>query len=582
MFEEGSTLPGFETFGLSMPLLHAITDLGYETPTSIQAQTIPQILAGQDVLGQAQTGTGKTAAFALPFLNYLNIDQQSPQILVLTPTRELAIQVSEAFQDFAKYMHNVSVLPVYGGADIRGQLRALKKGVHIVVGTPGRVMDHIRRDSLNLKTITTIVLDEADEMLQMGFQEDVEWILSRAPEKRQMALFSATIPKAIRQIARKFMTVPLEITVKTKTTTAPTIQQQYWMISGMHKLDALSRILEAQEYDGVLVFVRTRAGAMELAERLEDRGFNTAPLNGDIPQHLREQTVERLKAGRINIIVATDVAARGLDVERISHVINYDMPHDAEAYTHRIGRTGRAGRAGKAILFVSSRERHMLKQIENSTHQKIERMEIPSAANINDQRINNFKQKIADRVKSGDLNLYRSIVKDLAENLNLDPLDIAAAAAFLAQGDTPLLLSEKPVRTKDFARDNRSSGKMKGKRKTGRAADTDFRRVQYRVEVGNADGVKAGNLLGAIANEAGLEGKYIGKISIDEHFSTVDLPEGMPEDVLQELKRVRVAGKQLQITLSTTPVRRSNGKNGKKNGFKGSRKKSPKGRLVRA
>ena len=571
MINDSTTLPEFEVFGLNSALLRAVNNLGYEKPTSIQEQVIFPLLAGQDVMGQAQTGTGKTAAFALPFLNDLDVKSGKLQVIVLTPTRELCIQVSEHIGLFAKFMDGVKILPVYGGADMRSQLRALNGGVHIVVGTPGRVMDHMRRGTLKLDTLTTIVLDEADEMLNMGFQEDVEWILEQAPENRRMSIFSATIPPAIRRIAKKFMHDPLEITVNTKTTTAATIHQRYWIVSGLHKLDALARILEAEDYDGVIVFVRTRAETVELAQKLEERGFNAAPLNGDIPQHMREQTVDRLKAKRIDILVATDVAARGLDVERISHVINYDAPHDAEAYIHRVGRTGRAGRNGEAILFLSSKDRGMLHVIERATRQKIDELEMPKTSHINEQRIVSFKQKITDKIANGKLDLFRKIVQELTIDSDLDPLDIAAAAACMSQGDKPLLLLERdiPVRNvrnvgKDFQIKSNSkdysSGKKTRKGKPGEDRFTDIKMIKYRVEVGLTHGLKAGNLLGAIANEAGLDGKHVGRIMISDDFSTVDLPVGMPSDILQELKKVRVVGQQLRISLDSNQYKSRDGK----------------------
>ena len=600
MTDDCITLPDFESFGLDSSLLNAIKDLGYVSPTSIQEQVISPMLERRDLLGQAQTGTGKTAAFALPLLNHLDIKNRKLQVLILTPTRELAIQVCDHIGKFAKYMYGVNILPVYGGASMGEQLRALKKGVHIVVGTPGRVMDHMRRGTLKLDTLSSIVLDEADEMLNMGFQEDVDWILERAPEKRHMSLFSATIPPAIRRIAKRFMDEPREITIGTKTTTASTIHQRYWMIRGLNKLDGLSRILEAEEHDGVIVFTRTKAATVDLAQKLEDRGFSVAPLNGDIPQHMREQTVDRLKAGRIDILVATDVAARGLDVDRISHVINYDAPHDVEAYIHRVGRTGRAGRNGEAIIFVSSRERGLLRTIEKSTRQRISELELPKPKQINDQRISTFKAKIADKIKNGKLDLFKKIAQEMQIESDFDPIDIAAAAACMFQGSQPLLLPEKDIpirsdyRDSSFKRNPREgsgrrrvregSGRGKGreisyssstneiqfkdkpkspnsekryaKRDSSKERNVDYKVASYRVEVGLTHGLKAGNLVGAIANEAGLDGKYIGRIDIQDEYSTVDLPDGMPSETMYELKRVRVAGQQLRITLNSGKHRR--------------------------
>ncbi|MDP8239382.1 MAG: DEAD/DEAH box helicase [Candidatus Hatepunaea meridiana] len=564
MQHDSTTLPGFESFGLDPALLRAIKFLNYEKPTSIQEQAIAPQLAGQDVLGQAQTGTGKTAAFALPLLNNLDVKNCKVQVLVLTPTRELAIQVTEHFEQFAKFMSGVKILSVYGGADIRRQLSALKRGVHIVVGTPGRVMDHIRRDSLKLNTLTNIVLDEADEMLRMGFQEDVEWILERAPEERQMSLYSATIPPSIRRIAKRFMHNPCEVTIHTKTTTVDTLNQRYWLVSGLHRLDALSRILEVEDYDGVIVFVRTRADTVKLAEDLENRGFNAAPLSGDMPQNQREKTVDRLKAKRIDILVATDVAARGLDVERISHVINYDVPHDAEAYIHRVGRTGRAGRSGEAILFLSKRDQGMLRSIEKATRQKIEELDLPKTKQINDQRIASFKRKITDTIEGGKLDLFKKIVLELNVDSDLDPFDIAAAAASMSQGEQPLLLTEKvrPAKSKheNRTKENYASGNRRGKHEYAKERFSDSDMEKYRVEVGLVHGVKAGNLLGAITNEAGIDGRDVGRINIRDEFSTIDLPLGMPPDILQELKKVWVSGQQLCITLNSNSSKRRNGK----------------------
>ncbi|HEY9050292.1 MAG TPA: DEAD/DEAH box helicase, partial [Gammaproteobacteria bacterium] len=382
-----STTPvTFDQLGLSDSILQSLNNIGYENPSAIQAQTIPLLLAGRDVLGQAQTGTGKTAAFALPLLSNIDITQKDPQILVLAPTRELAIQVAEAFQKYAAHIKGFHVLPIYGGQEYRGQIRSLERGVHVVVGTPGRVMDHMRRGTLKLKSLTCLVLDEADEMLRMGFIDDVEWILEQTPPKRQIALFSATMPDAVRRIANQHLNEPEHVTIKLKTTTADTIRQRYWPVSGLHKLDALTRILEAEEFDAMIIFVRTKIATTELAEKLEARGYAAAALNGDIQQNQRERTIEHLKNGKLDILIATDVAARGLDVERISHVVNYDIPNDTESYVHRIGRTGRAGRKGDAILFVAPREKRLLHAIEKATRQKIEMMELPSTEDINDQR----------------------------------------------------------------------------------------------------------------------------------------------------------------------------------------------------
>ncbi|MBZ0255986.1 DEAD/DEAH box helicase, partial [bacterium] len=435
----------FEDLNLSDPVLKALKDIGYEIPTPIQAETIPYVLEGRDVLGQAQTGTGKTAAFALPLLSRIDLKVKDPQVLVLTPTRELAIQVAEAFHRYAAKMKNFHILPVYGGQDYSIQLRQLKRGVHVVVGTPGRVMDHMRRETLKLDSLQCLVLDEADEMLRMGFIDDVEWVLEQTPKERQIALFSATMPRTIQRIVKQHLHNPQEVTIKVKTRTADTINQRYWMVSGLHKLDALTRILEGEAFDGMIVFVRTKTSTEELAEKLEARGYAAAPLNGDIPQKRRERTIDQLKSGKIDILVATDVAARGLDVDRISHVINYDIPYDGEAYIHRIGRTGRAGRTGEAILFVSPRERRMLYSIEQATKKRIDMMNLPSTEIINNKRIAQFKDRITETLAVNNLGLFYQLVEEYRQEHNIPAIEIAAALAKITQGDKPLLLENKPT-----------------------------------------------------------------------------------------------------------------------------------------
>jgi ATP-dependent RNA helicase DeaD len=547
----------FEQLELSKEVLSASLELGYETPTPIQAETIPFMLAGRDVLGQAQTGTGKTAAFAMPILSTLDIKQKNPQVLVLAPTRELAIQVSEAFQTYARNIKGFNVLPIYGGQDFRGQLRSLSRGVHVVVGTPGRVMDHMRRKTLVLDELKTLVLDEADEMLRMGFIDDVEWILEQTPKTRQIALFSATLPVAIRKIAAKYLNNPESITVKFKTSTAETIRQRFWPVSGMHKLDALTRILEAEPFDRMIVFVRTRIAASELADKLSARGYRATALSGDVEQKRRERIIDQLKKSEIEILVATDVAARGLDVEGISHVINYDIPHDTEAYVHRIGRTGRAGRTGDAILFVAPRERRMLSAIERATGKTIERMQLPSYEMVNTQRIDRFKQKITDTLSNQDNSLYAQIVDQYSQEHNVPNRDIAAALGRLSQGDKPLLLEESkqsPSRSgdddrsyeprKDRKRQDKSSGTAPIKRRDKQEEGTE----NYRIEVGSKHEVTPRNIVGAIANEADIDARYIGRIEIMEDYSTIDLPEGMPSDTFKKLKKVWVQGQQLNIT----------------------------------
>ena len=441
---EPSSVSAFAALNLNAAVLQALADVGYEVPTPIQAATIPPLLSGADLLGQAQTGTGKTAAFALPVLSKIDLGRAQPQALVLVPTRELAIQVAEAFQSYAAHLRGFHVLPIYGGQSYTPQIKGLKRGAHVIVGTPGRVMDHMKRGTLDLTGLSFLVLDEADEMLQMGFVDDIEWILEQTPATRQVALFSATLPAQIRRIAQKHLRTPVEITIKSKTTTSANIRQRYWLVSGMHKLDALTRILEVETFDGMLIFVRTKLETVELAERLQARGFDAAPLNGDIPQQQRERTVNALKAGQVDIVVATDVAARGLDVERVSHVVNYDVPYDSESYVHRIGRTGRAGRKGEAILFIAPRERNMLRIIERATRQPIEQMRLPSIADVNEQRVSRFKQRITEAVAAGEGAAYRELIELLESEQNIPAIEIAAALASLAQGGAPLLLPEKP------------------------------------------------------------------------------------------------------------------------------------------
>jgi ATP-dependent RNA helicase DeaD len=546
MSKSKSETPSFRELNLAEPLLKALDEIGYETPSPIQAQAVPYLLKGLDLLGHAPTGTGKTAAFALPLLSRLDMKSQHVQIITLTPTRELAIQVAEAFQRYAKHIKGFHVLPIYGGQEYSGQIRQLRRGVQVVVGTPGRVMDHMRKGTLKLGNLQAVVLDEADEMLRMGFIDEVSWILEQTPEKRQMALFSATMPKEVERIARKHLHNPQEISIKAKTATAETIRQRYWQVSGFHKLDALTRILEVEQFDAILMFVRTKTATSELAEKLEARGYRAAAMNGDMAQAHREQTVERLKRGTLDILVATDVAARGLDVDRISHVVNYDIPYDTEAYIHRIGRTGRAGRKGEAILFVAPRERRMLSAIERATRQKIERLELPTTETVNNKRIADFKQKITDTLALGELAFMQNLVEQYRNEHDVPALDIAAALAKLSIGDKPLLLA--PDKERKARRFEEKAAPRKGRRdKSLPEVDSDKRR--YRIEVGHEHGVKPGNIVGAIANEAGLDGEHIGHIEIDQDFSLVDLPAGMPRDIFMDLKKVRVCGRPMKITM---------------------------------
>ncbi|GAB6197203.1 DEAD/DEAH box helicase [Lysobacter xanthus] len=645
--EPASTPISFTDLALGAPLLRALADVGYETPSPIQAATIPPLLAGRDVIGQAQTGTGKTAAFALPVLAQIDPAQRKPQALVLAPTRELAIQVAEAFQKYATYLPNFQVLPIYGGQGYAPQLTALKRGVHVIVGTPGRVIDHMKRGTLDLSELRCLVLDEADEMLRMGFIDDVQAVLDATPPTRQVALFSATMPPPIRRIAQTHLKDPVEIAIKSTTTTAANIRQRFVSVSGHHKLDAITRVLEAETFDAMIVFARTKIATEELAEKLSARGIAAAALNGDIQQQQREKIVQQLKDGRIDVLVATDVAARGLDVDRISHVLNYDIPYDTESYVHRIGRTGRAGRTGEAILFVTPRERGMLRAIERATRQPIEPMEAPTIEAVNERRVDRFLARISEALETPDLGMYRELVERYERDHDVPAVEIAAALAHLLQGESPLLMptghdplrqpprpdarfdrerndrGPRPDRPARFERDARgpdraprterpqhSPGDRYERDRPAQAArppmdaprpsyprpereapaeraprsgsefesrgprferdarppsdaprgyDDAPRRERapsrgpdpgmetFRIEVGHTHGVKPGNIVGAIANEADLESKFIGRIDIRDHFTLIDLPSGMPRETMEHLKRVRVAGQQLKI-----------------------------------
>ena len=544
----------FDQLALSKPVLKVLDDIGYETPSPIQAQTIPLMLEARDLVGQAHTGTGKTAAFALPILSRLDLKQKDPQVLVLAPTRELAIQVAEAFQKYATYIKGFHVLPIYGGQDYRTQIRALQRGVHVAVGTPGRVMDHIRRGNLKLAQLSTLILDEADEMLRMGFIDDVEWILEQIPSQRQIALFSATMPQPIRRIANRYLKHPVEITIKLKTVTADTIRQRFWPVAGARKLDALTRILESEAFEAMIIFVRTKTATVELSEKLEARGYASAPINGDIAQNQRERTIQQLKNGKLDILVATDVAARGLDVDRVSHVINYDIPYDTEAYIHRIGRTGRAGRQGDAILFVAPREKRLLQTFERATKSSIEMMKPPSTEMINDRRIARFKQRITDTLATGKTTVFADLIDQYHHDHKVPVLDIASALAQLLQGDTPLLFQAGPApdaearwNRDDAPRAKKSSAKTQ--ERTARKESPPEKGMQrYRIEVGHSHKVKPGNIVGAIANEAGIDSEYIGRIDIHDDYSLVDLPEDMPKALFKSLKYVWVSGQQLQIS----------------------------------
>jgi ATP-dependent RNA helicase DeaD len=583
MSDTNAPVSSFRDLNLPATLLSVLDEVGYETPSPIQAQTIPLLLEGLDVLGHAPTGTGKTAAFALPLLSRIDIKRAQVQLMVLTPTRELAIQVAEALQRYASHIKGFHVLPVYGGQDYTRQIQQLKRGVHAVVGTPGRVMDHMRKGTLKLGNLQAMVLDEADEMLRMGFIDDVEWILDQTPKQRQMALFSATMPKEIRRIAQRHLHDPREIAIKTRTATADTIRQRYWLVSGLHKLDALTRILEVEPFDAILMFVRTRTATTELAERLEARGYAAAAMNGDMPQKNREQMVERLKRGSLDILVATDVAARGLDVERISHVVNYDIPYDTEAYIHRIGRTGRAGRKGDAILFVAPRERRMLAAIEKATRQKIEPLKLPSTEMVNNKRIADFKQSISDTLAAGELDFMQNLVEQYQQEHDVPALEIAAALAKLSIGERQLLLQpdkKKSARPHDKTKaESKSRRERSEPRQRKERGDKHPRKPpaklpkgmeRFRIEVGHEHEVKPANIVGAIANEAGLDARNIGHIDIHTDYSLVDLPRGMPKEVFQDLSKARICGHLMKLSSQEQP-----GKKKKDGGHKPKKRKKP-------
>jgi ATP-dependent RNA helicase DeaD len=556
----------FRDLNLSAALLLAIEAAGYTTATPIQARAIPLLLEGRDVLGQAQTGTGKTAAFAVPLLQRIDLEQKVPQVLVLTPTRELAIQVAEAFERYALGLPGLRVVPIYGGQDYQVQFRQLDRGVHVVVGTPGRVIDHIKRGSLSLAGLRGLVLDEADEMLKMGFAEDVEFVLEQAPAERQIALFSATMPQSIRRIAQRHLRNPAEITVGQRVATADTVRQRFVVVPSHQKQAVLARVLEAEPIDGVLVFVKTKSTTEPLAEYLASQGHRTAALSSDVPQKQRERIVENLRSGKVDVIIATDVAARGLDVQRISHVVNYDLPFDSESYVHRIGRTGRAGRDGQAILFLHPRDRHLLRRIEQATRQKLEPMDIPSKRVINQRRVTRFHDRITAALVRPELETFASLIEQYRlENTDVPLEQIAAALAALAAGDTPLLVTED-MKPTSFAepREGRSDSRSSASERTfgaNRRPGPDSRGPRdsrprrgtepmetFRIEVGHTHQVKPGNIVGAIANETGLESSFIGRIEIFHDYSTVDLLAGMPNTMFHSLKQVSVLGQRLNIS----------------------------------
>jgi len=561
--EQGRPAPGFAFFGLGEELLEGLDALGFREPSPIQKAAIPELLLGRDLVGQAQTGTGKTAAFGLPLLERLDLTQRTPQVLVLTPTRELALQVAEAITSYAARLRGVKVLAIYGGADFRDQIHQLRRGVHIVVGTPGRVMDHMRQSTLDLSGLRSLVLDEADEMLRMGFIDDVEWVLEQLPSERQVVLFSATMPSEIRRISQKYLREPAEITIRTKAADGRRIRQRYLMVNAPQKLEALERVLEAERSEGTIIFARTKAITLTVAESLEQHGYEVAVLNGDVPQNLRERTIERLRDGRVDVLVATDVAARGLDVERISLVINYDIPFDGEAYVHRIGRTGRAGRSGDAILFLTPRERRFLGGLERATGQPIEAMEVPSNATINQHRLDLLRQRLTERIEtpSGSEDervLMAEILQRVAREQSCSGEDLALAALQLSLKGKPLLLegqenwaTPRSSRDRERPRDGeRGRPGDRGPRGASEPPDAPpaAHMERFRIEVGWRDRVKPGNIVGAIANEAGLNGRSIGRIRIFDSHSTVDLPRGMPDDVFNGLRSLRVMNRELRIS----------------------------------
>lgn len=549
--------PGTETTFADLQIhpevLRAVTDVGYETPSAIQAATIPAMLAGSDVVGLAQTGTGKTAAFAIPILSKIDPNSRATQALVLAPTRELALQVAEAFGRYGAHLP-VNVLPVYGGSSYGPQMAGLKRGAQVVVGTPGRVIDHLEKGSLDLSHLDYMVLDEADEMLQMGFAEDVERILSDTPEYKQVALFSATMPPGIKKITKKYLHDPVEVTVKSKTQTAENITQRYIQVSYPRKMDALTRLLETEQGDGMIVFVRTKQATEEVAEKLRARGFAAAAINGDIPQAVRERTISQLKDGSIDILVATDVAARGLDVERISHVVNFDIPHDPESYVHRIGRTGRAGRSGTALLFVTPRERHLLNSIERVTRQKLVEIQLPSVEDVNAQRVEKFRDSIGEALNAPGIDLFRRLIEDYERDNNVPLADIAAALAVQSRNGEEFLMTEPPPEKRRERPVRDESGPRKARDRTRSDLAT------YRIAVGKRHKVMPGAIVGAIANEGGLNRSDFGHISIKPEYSLVELPADLPKDTLKKLERTRIQGVLINLEPDRGPKARYKGK----------------------
>nr|WP_245803385.1 DEAD/DEAH box helicase [Corynebacterium sphenisci] len=556
---------GFAALDLPEEVLAAVRKVGYESPSPIQAETIPTLMTGRDVVGLAQTGTGKTAAFALPVLARIDRSVRRPQALVLAPTRELALQVADAFQQFADHLGGISVLPIYGGQAYGIQLSGLRRGAQIIVGTPGRVIDHLKKGTLDISELRFLVLDEADEMLQMGFQDDVERILSDTPDDKQVALFSATMPAAIRRLSKKYLDDPAEVTVKSESRTADNIRQRFLMTAHRNKLDALTRIFEVEEFEAMIVFVRTKHATEELAEKLRARGFAAAAINGDIAQNQRERTIGQLKDGRLDVLVATDVAARGLDVDRISHVVNYDIPHDTESYVHRIGRTGRAGRSGEALLFVTPREGRLLRSIERATKSRLEEMHLPTVDQVNDSRKEKFADSITEALADDQVPVFRELIQAYADEHDTPLVDIAAALAASTQNDD-FLMKEQPRRSReDDPRgrgDDRRGGRDRGDRDRGRGGDrgrkterVEFERAEkkpFRISVGRNQGVRPGAIVGAIANEGGLQSGDFGHIDIRGDYTLVELPANLPREVRDNLSRTRICGRPIDLSEDTS------------------------------
>jgi ATP-dependent RNA helicase DeaD len=556
--------PTFADLGIDERVLRALNDAGYEAPSPIQAASIPPLMQGRHLVGLAQTGTGKTAAFAVPILSRIDLTQRAPQALILAPTRELALQVAEAFGRYAHHIPGLHVLPIYGGQSYGVQLSGLRRGAHIVVGTPGRVIDHLEKKTLDLSQLRFLVLDEADEMLQMGFQEDVETILATTPDTKQVALFSATMPAQIRRISKRYLTDAAEITVTNRTVTAANTRQRFLQVAPQQKLDALTRMLEVESFEAMIVFVRTKQATEELAERLRSRGFSAAAINGDLAQAQRERTIGQLRSGQLDILVATDVAARGLDVDRISHVLNYDIPHDSEAYVHRVGRTGRAGRAGEALLFVTPRERHLLSSIERATRQPITEMALPTADDVNSTRVAKFTDSITANLESAELPTFRGLIDDFAREHDVPLVDIAAALAVISQAGKSFLLPPDPppstIRRAKARADVRDAGRdpSRGPRTGPRVAGPrrprgDTPLATYRISVGRRHKVQPGAIVGAIANEGGLGRSDFGHIDIQADHTLVELPANLSRETVEALLSTRISGKLIRLTKTDGP-----------------------------